>query len=795
MVICYITFRRCSPSLGVPWSTAPCDSVAMATAKAVHPESTHISPAYTAGGGVNTEPMTSLGSHKLNTVSKSDSIDLFNQYNDMLSQTKSLTLKRLPPVKVSYTSKNKFVESLKGDLSSKILRPHLTINTTSPGHHIFTEGISRNSALPDPTFALQKIGVPYSNLPDNISIFKEKDKYAFGIRTDEDEVLRKSPYRLTPKPFGYGQAKIITDLEKKPRSAKLIAGKKKNSKYSRDTLNLKNNVIKLEPILKRDKTEIESKNNQTSPVSEPIIIPSNSIDTSDSEKSLRQSIKVAASNPDDSRRVSVVSIGMTVSDDFCERSKRETRQKYPMYDHKVKQMEQTKRDMLTVPDQRLKPKQPTSTFTYKISTRGMTYVHDDVNDKFKPIRNNLRDKYGNLIHKQRSIRRTPLERESSKCSSDYNFRRYYSQGYHVPHSAGSSHGTDLTHVPGNPPPSIISQQEESGAVVVNDLRSGMVTLYEENTMMESRMSNNIDIEKQLESDRKHVNSAAENEDEHPALMPHTNRSKAMTVSESFTTDTEVQFQTAMDHLLPGNNKEYNTQNDIPYLPHNKDRVSATTRASKETGSVHRYIAEAEERIRNTNRNSAEKQRNEELTEMKRKTRENYDSVMTLKSKGAGSDQSMKQKGKGQFGKQLASIPTVFETSFQEAPVFGKEKSSLSRTLQTMTLSNSESGTEPVQSRTSRPAEEEKRIHVKKLTLFSEGSGISVKTLPESPETASDATPEDKDIMRVDINYIKEGYDSPPEYKVSNNGTQKKVVANATLEFVYPACSEVKAKRQ
>lgn len=724
------------------------------------------------------------------------SLELLNQYNDIIGQEDSLAYRKLPPVKLSYQPVNKFMESPRGDLSSRIIRPHLTMKTYSPGHHIFTEGISRNSEMPSPTFALQRVGVPYSNLPDNIAVYKEKDKFAFTVNREEYD---KSPYRLTPKPFHIGHGQVITHIipsqytdatEKSDESPK-VAGKRRSD---RSSISLKSNIIKLEPLVGYEGSE---------PVTQEHLTSSHTVSVSDKRSKSSQKT-TESSKPSGERKLSIISVGDSVGLDFYSRCQREARQEYPMYDHRSRKAEQYRREKYGLGyGQRSKPKVPTSTFTYKVSTRDHSFVQESSQDRFRPIKNNLRDKYGNPINKQRGIGRYSDNSDSNngdKKSTDYNFRRYYSRSFHLPNSAGTN-SSDMTHLPGNPPPSEISHiiSEEGLTLPVNDLRNEMVTLHEERTMTASIMS----FKGAEEGQRKLMQSVAET----PGA-PIDDRATARTNVTHTTTDTEIQFQTAerlteqarKSAISATDKKDENNRSqvykaDATYRIREESEKEIDASDNTETDSKTDTVKQT------TNTSEAGENEKDHTDKNERKGAEEKETVLHQQSgTGKGDDQTesvTEQKADTLIPKQYLPVPklSLDDTCKLELPLIA-ERTSLSRTIQSLPVND----TKPVNqlcgeindnSETNKNKKNERVVlaplPITRLHLFSESSSTSnlapsINITDENGDEQELSTiSEDPDKMNPDV--------FPPL------SSEKRLVCNSNVQFIYPATNEIKAKRQ
>ncbi|XP_045196379.2 uncharacterized protein LOC123551475 [Mercenaria mercenaria] len=764
------------------------------------------------------------------------SLDLLNQYNDIVGPKESLAFKRLPPVKVSYqTTKHKFIESPRVEGSSRIICPHLSMKTYSPGHHIFTEGISKSSITRSPTFSLQQVGVPYSNLPDNISIYKEKDKFAFGVKSDEYE---KSPYRLTPKPFKLGSATFIpaleADIEKTNSTSSTYRKTKRGSRSypERQSLEIKSNVIKLQPLVTKDEkdSKYDFKNKSefstdivkvpggfTRPAKSPLA-PSNSfyltgteteakVNTNDAEVEERHEEKISAKIDTPKRKLSVVSIGETVGPSFYDSKKREARQLYPMYDHTSKKNENLRRQKFEYNEDfifKAKPKVPSSTFTYKVSTQGMAFLQDNPADRFKPIKNNLYDKHGNVIHKQRGLGRyrpADCDEDVAKSSSDYNFRRYYKRAFRRPKSS-ESQGTDFSQLPGNPPPSEISHIfSEDAPLFVNDVRNGMVTLIEERTMTAASVisprKDNTPVG-EVRDDNRNTNEISEKAE-----------SKLTNIEDTETcTDTDIQFENAIRSIERqqeqeietarteiGKNSEFESAlGHIEMIRESERDIPANDNSSKGDSSVaEQYIAEAEERIKHISKAEENEKQTVHTSSIDFISESNKTIRLDTIDENQTDKKKVQPKIKAGGNKQFLAVPKLCLDSIDPCPSLQltKERTSLSRSIQNMTLPEEKQRNNVTNIATNMDftseintgKENKTSLPVTRLRLFSDSSTLSVET------PLVNLMDENGDLYEV----YENGHSEP---KVTDESTkEKKVLNNANVAFIYPSTSEVRAKRQ
>ena len=414
----------------------------------------------------------------------------------LISDDESLTFRSLPPIKVSIKqgrvrSNNKFMgtnvmESIDTAPveASGIFQPSYSVKTYRPGHHVFTEGISQSSTLPSPTFALKSISVPYSNLPDSISIHKKKKKFAFGIRADIDEEIRTSPYKLSEKPMGFANMDFMDYY---------VTAKGKNNNGSKN--DSKNKITDKEPAIKDNpgfKCKLASVEKATEneiildyPYAgmQEEVIDSYGMDEPAIERKSRSPTKSTKRHPKERERsVSVVSIGDSVTPTYFDRAKRNTRKHYPMYDWKTSQNEALTKSKFGVRDVNCsqsntnKPKQDKPKFDWSKTRLSTTLLEFDVDDlKRGRIRNSQTSK-GKLnpitprpkfpVSRQRTTEQFYESDPEFDLNKIYNMKkgRYQlKKVYHKfrkrpnrPSSNDSNSSTDMSTVIQNPPPSEIS---------------------------------------------------------------------------------------------------------------------------------------------------------------------------------------------------------------------------------------------------------------------------------------------------------------------------------------------------
>lgn len=834
------TLHVSQPTLVIP-EHAP-ERVAVIPKRPIRPQRTQISKVYQHASTDNNA--LNKPTPKLEPIDNAAlQPDLLHQYNDMVGPDESLAFKRLPPVKVAYQStKNKFIESPRVEGSSRIHRPHLSTKTYSHGRRIFTEGISKSSSARSPSFSLQQVGVPYSNLPDNISIYKEKDKYAFGVKTEEYE---KSAYRLAPKPFKLGSASVIPSLE--PDKHNTVSMDERFMKVKRGppsnpgkpSFEMKSNVIKLEPIINKEEKDIKfgvNNKSDTDTASVPggyartmgsplprknSFYSSDRIETRSDTTDVppRETIpleKLIKPNTQE-RMLSVVSIGETVGPSFYDEKKRETRQQYPMYDNTTRKNENYRRQKFEYADGDISHNKShtiqNAAFTYKVSTKGMTFMYDNSVERFNPIRTNL--------HKQRGLSRYRMsssDGDIASTSNDYTFRKYR-KAFRRPKSS-DSHSTDTSQLPGNPPPSEISHIfSEDVSLPINEIRNGMLTLVEERTLTASvvslRKENTpiIEIGNDLRiQNLKEVENAG---------------SKLTNTDDNDTcTDTDVQFENALRTI------ERYTEQEIESTRTEKGNVieferavlaiektkeldsamSANESSSKcDSSVVEKFIAEAEERIK------TESVTDDNEKSVKQIEILNIDIVLDSKltptqdTKLGTIEENQRQNVKKKIkaivkpvsNKQFLTVPTLSIDSINHHPTLPlvKERTSLSRKIQNMALPNEKRAQVAKQFQhtvlasedgDANKAIEEKDnkscLPVTRLRLFSDASTVSLNTPSVSLVDADGYQYDDIENDTLDESM-------KITFTEHQSISEKKAVNNLNIPFMYPLTTGVKAKRQ
>ena len=428
--------------------------------------------------------------------------DDIKQYTGIASDDESLTYRSLPPIKLSFKqSKSKFMESPRGDTSS-VFQPSYSIKTNREGHHVFTEGISKISTTPNPTFALKNIKVPYSNLPDNVSIHKEKNKFALGVKQENKKAVCKSPYRLSDRPMGYASADLIHHLGIAKRKQKTGI---KNSENFKENLVSNGNQgfeCKLAPI--DDATSKEfvfdyPYAGRFEPAAEPLV-PENTVRNSKSPTK-------AANAQCRERSVSVVSIGDSVTPTFFDRAKRKTRKLYPMYDAKAAQIEALTKSKFGIKDVNCTKSNTNNTDTnptlYRSNTKLSTTLLDlDLSEcrdsrrnrtqkpkkRMKGILTPLSNYSPTKTYKNDPMYDSDPEFDLSKIYNTklgrYQLRKSlpkFRKRAQRPTSSDSNSSTDMSTMIHNPPPSEISHamQDDVATFAGIDTKTEMMTLMEE----------------------------------------------------------------------------------------------------------------------------------------------------------------------------------------------------------------------------------------------------------------------------------------------------------------------------
>ena len=432
------------------------------------------------------------------------SLKALKEQNRLVSDDASLTFRSLPPIKISLRrSKTKFMESPRRENSS-ILHPSYSLKTHRPGHHVFTEGISDISKVRSPSFSLKNIPVPYSNLPDNIAIYKEKDKFAFGVKADTQMTICTSPYKLSESQPGYANAKLLHHLDD---------SKTRNKKGN---VNNKASKSKLNKNAENDKSSFQCKfaphneaTNKEFVMDYPIAGRHEELaETPAPENTLMSGIK--SRNPtkhgkERERSVSVISIGESVTPTFFDRPKRKTRKLYPMYDWKTSQREALTKSKFGVRDvnctkiSAMKPELKRS--NTKLSTTLLDFELNDNKDNRKyKVKKALRGKFTPIsgLPTPSPSKQVPQSVELVYDSDpEFNLNKIYNpnprQGryqlrkFHAgyrkqgPRSVDSGSSTDVSTLLQNPPPSEMGHSvfEDVHLLGGGDGINEMVTLMEE----------------------------------------------------------------------------------------------------------------------------------------------------------------------------------------------------------------------------------------------------------------------------------------------------------------------------
>ena len=440
----------------------------------------------------------------------------------LVSDDESLTFRSLPPIKVSIKqgkikSTNKFkgknvMESIDASPveASGIFQPSYSMKTYRSGHHVFTEGISQSSTLPTPTFALKSIPVPYSNLPDSISIHKKKDKFAFGVRADDvDEEIRKSPYRLSEKPMGFANMDFMDYYV--TTKGKNNNGNKNGSK---NKITDKEPAIKDTPGFKCKLASVEKAAKNELVLDYPYVgiqedvIDSYGVNESHIERKSRSPTKTTNRHPKERERsVSVVSIGESVTPTYFDRAKRNTRKHYPMYDWKTSQNEALTKSKFGVRDVNCsqsstnKPQQDKPKFDWSRTRLSTTLLEFDIDHLKRGRKRNSKTSTGKL-HPITSNPKFVMSRQKTagqyyESDPEFDLNKIYSmkkgryqlrklypkfrKRFNRPSSNGSDSSTDMSTVIQNPPPSEISHSimDDVAAYRGPEPKLEMVALMEE----------------------------------------------------------------------------------------------------------------------------------------------------------------------------------------------------------------------------------------------------------------------------------------------------------------------------
>ena len=710
-----------------------------------------------------------------------------NQLNDAVKEDVSLTFRSLPPVKLSFkNTKTKFLKSPRDDeVSSRILRPHLTLKTHSPGHHVFTEGISRNSEIPRPPFALQHLKVPYSNLPDNIRIYKEKDRFAFGVKTSREEVV--SQYKLTPKPKGLQVLDLpsgetfgdrLKELNLDIRGVKNIT---ENPKKDTDIVNLteiKSSVVRLDPTLAETESSCDTEAVKEASIkqSKEPLAPANSFFVTEDIKSTLNADNMKGTDklkvPPGEGRLSVVSIGDTVSSNFIEHQNKKARQLYPLYDYRTKVKETYNKMKFKTNAQDIqpsrRPKPISDTFTYKISTRSFGYGNEDSATNIKPIRNNLQgrelSRASHFFEDSNDLDRSMREYFEPKLRKYYS--KYSKRSQYRPRSVVSDDSSNMSPVPANPPPSEISHiHSEDMATHYNEPRTDMLTVHEERTqtaeLAAAKAGGLSVIEMQVAEVLKE------------------------TLSQERKVDVEAQGNSIQENDNDRGNVNDNetiiTDTDILMEKVNENAYRMLDNSDELGGSVtERYVSVPDS----------------EKTVDRQKDIFSLPTILTDSQKSLA---SRKLPQKINHTKQFLPVPTVSLDKLSHHPLLPniKERTSLSRTLQNISVEEqklggseneieSESTTDP--DRLSLHIKDVKTtIPVKKLRLFSGSTHSSIRA--PSVNVTDEFGAEHQLFYE---NYYGSAKESDQESKAT---LEKKLVTSSNIAFISPLKFEANAKRQ
>ena len=549
------------------------------------------------------------GKTTYNGVKRSEtflSLKTSRQQTGLTSDDESLTFRSLPPIKISIRrSKTKFMESPRRDTSS-VLHPSYSVKTYRPGHHVFTEGISNISKVPSPSFALKSLRVPYSNLPDTVAIYKEKDKFAFGVKAETQVPICTSPYKLSEPPSGY-----VADED---MMHQLSVSKGKNNKRN---INDPNSKVKDNQPTDKETSGFQCKfapsNHATNkefvldypiagrfePTDEPIT-PRNSVLKG------RSASKCAKERE---RSVSVVSIGESVTPTFFDRPKRKTRKLYPMYDWQTTQKEALTKSKFGIRDINCSKSNPVkpefSRANTKLSTTLLDFELNDYKDKRKHTqKKSVKGKLTPLIPRTPFAKTSPIKQQSVEVvydsDSEFNLNRIYnpkhgryqlrrinpnfrkrSQG---PKSVDSNSSTDISTVLQNPPPSEKSHSvmEDATNFGGGDTRTEMVTLLEERERTKTASVNSATDRNHRDQWKETENSKIETSQELNVINP------AVHTSEKNLTNTLATNQANLSSNLA---LEMNDRNDEA-VTHNIHSIN-NEGVHHTADNVEKYLSEEE----------------------------------------------------------------------------------------------------------------------------------------------------------------------------------------------------------
>ncbi|KAL3882898.1 hypothetical protein ACJMK2_029200 [Sinanodonta woodiana] len=417
---------------------------------------------------------------RLDHVSKDEALDILHQYNDFVAGS-DMKFRSLPPVNASFRSHSISPRREK----DVIMRGGYAFRNSRHDNSVFTDEISKINKIPDPFFSMKTFSIPRSNLPDNISVQKENNQFILGLKASrkglEGQHHKSSPpIYLTNEIPGFvptiniGHSFLTSKTKQNPQSLK----KSKRAKHTESS--------RLEPSLQSFSKNKEIARGRNSPLT-----PGNSFlsgkrnKKSNSTESLKNAIY--------ENKLSVVSVGESVTPTHFKSQKIKTRKLYPMYDWQSSKMEYLRKLKFEYPEKRTDRVKSNNSNQSKVSTKLLRLEADMDATVLQP-------KY---------VKGKKGKKRKEKSKRKYDFLTFYTESGNsrkekIPaviiqnddvstlhsatnssfHSRASTGNSSSSHVLKNPPPSIISQSQQdeimySGSMEpARDLR----TLKEERTL-------------------------------------------------------------------------------------------------------------------------------------------------------------------------------------------------------------------------------------------------------------------------------------------------------------------------
>ncbi|KAK3582061.1 hypothetical protein CHS0354_025669 [Potamilus streckersoni] len=420
---------------------------------------------------------------RLDHVTKDEALDLLHQYNDLVDDP-DFNIRSLPPVKVSFRSSSTSPRRVKDD----IMRGGYASRNSKNDYRVFTEGISKISKSPDPLFAMKTFSIPFSNLPDNISVQKEKRQFVLGLKDsrkglDGPHLKSPSPVHLTSEIPGFvptiniGHSFLASKTKKKPIQ---MQSQKKSSHEKH------NKSFRFEPSLLIFPKKKASTSGRASPVT-----PGNSFVSgkrnkkSNSTKSLKDAIY--------ENKLSVVSVGESVTPTHFNRQKIKTRKLYPMYDWQSSKNECLRKLKFEYPEKKADRVKSDNSNQSKVSTK-LLYLEAEMDA---------------TVLQPKHVKGNKNKKRKDKSKRKYDFLAFYTESgiirkEKIPavviqnddistlpsvtnsslQSRASTSSSSSSHVLKNPPPSVISQSLQDEIMYCGSMEppTELRTLKEERTL-------------------------------------------------------------------------------------------------------------------------------------------------------------------------------------------------------------------------------------------------------------------------------------------------------------------------